>query len=75
MTYIGTRPTVNSGARQIETFVLDFNGDLYGRRIRIEFVQRLRPDENFPSLELLIDQLKRDEMETRSVLTALEEIP
>jgi riboflavin kinase/FMN adenylyltransferase len=73
MTYIGTRPTVNSGARQIETFVLDYTGDLYGRRIRIEFVQRLRPDENFPSLELLIDQLKRDEIETRAVLAKLEE--
>lgn len=73
MTYIGTRPTVNSGARQIETFVLDYEGDLYGRRIRIEFVQRLRPDENFASLELLIEQLKRDEIETRLVLARREE--
>ena len=45
MTYVGNRPTVNTGARQIETHVLDFDGDLYGQEITVELMQRLRPDE------------------------------
>jgi riboflavin kinase/FMN adenylyltransferase len=69
MTYVGTRPTVNSGPRNIETNVLDFEGDLYGRRLRVELVERLRPDEQFPTLEAMIEQLGRDEARTRTVLT------
>jgi riboflavin kinase/FMN adenylyltransferase len=71
MTYVGTRPTVNSGPRSIETNVLDYSGDLYGRRLRVDLVRRLRPDENFPTLELMIEQLKRDEAETRRTLASL----
>jgi riboflavin kinase/FMN adenylyltransferase len=71
MTYVGTRPTVNSGPRAIETNILDFHGDLYGRKLRVDLVERLRPDENFPSLEELIAQLARDEAHTRAVLARL----
>jgi riboflavin kinase/FMN adenylyltransferase len=71
MTYVGTRPTVNSGPRAIETNILDFSGDLYGRRLRVELVQRLRPDENFPSLQQMIEQLGRDEIHAREVLSHL----
>jgi riboflavin kinase/FMN adenylyltransferase len=73
VTYIGTRPTVNTGMRQIETNVLDFSEDLYGRRIRVEFIKRLRPDETFSSLELMVEQLHRDKLEARQVLGAVEE--
>lgn len=72
MTYVGTRPTVNSGPRAIETNILDYEGDLYGRRLKVEPVQRLRPDENFPSLDEMIEQLGRDEAATRSVLATIE---
>lgn len=68
MTYVGTRPTVNSGPRNIETNILDFEGDLYGRRLRVDLVERLRPDEQFPTLEAMIEQLGRDEAKTRRVL-------
>ncbi len=68
MTYVGTRPTVNSGPRNIETNILDFEGDLYGRRLRVELVERLRPDEMFPTLDEMIEQLGRDEAQTRRVL-------
>jgi riboflavin kinase/FMN adenylyltransferase len=71
MTYVGTRPTVNSGPRNIETNILDFEGDLYGRRLRVELVERLRPDEQFPTLEAMIEQLGRDEAKTRRVLAQL----
>jgi riboflavin kinase/FMN adenylyltransferase len=70
MTYVGTRPTVNTGARLIETNVLDFDGDLYGRRIAVDLIARLRPDEHFPSLEAMIAQLGRDEAATRALLGA-----
>ena len=68
MTYVGTRPTVNSGARQIETNVLDYEGDLYGRRLTLDLIERLRPDEAFDTVDELIAQLGRDEAATRARL-------
>ena len=47
MTYVGTRPTVNSGPRQIETNILDYAGDLYGRKLELDLIERLRPDEEW----------------------------
>src|SRR6478735_7406560 len=68
MTYVGTRPTVNSGARQIETNILDYDGDLYGRKLELDLVERLRPDEAFSTVDELISQLGRDELATRNRL-------
>ncbi len=68
MTYIGTRPALNTGQRMIETHLLDFDGDLYGQELAVDFVRRLRADADFPSVEELIAQLRRDEAETRKVL-------
>ena len=68
MTYIGTRPALNTGRRQIETHLLDFDGDLYGQVLAVDFIRRLRADADFPSVEALVAQLRRDEAETRSVL-------
>lgn len=68
MTYIGTRPAVNTGERMIETHLLDFEGDLYGQELTTSFVTHLRPDSDFPSVEALIEQLGRDEGATRTIL-------
>ncbi len=68
MTYIGTRPALNTGARQIETHILDFSGDLYGLVLHTDFIERLRPDSDFPSVEELVAQLQRDEIAAREVL-------
>jgi riboflavin kinase/FMN adenylyltransferase len=68
MTYIGTRPAVNTGERMIETHLLDFNGDLYGRMLTTSFVTHLRPDSDFPSVQALIEQLGHDEGATRTIL-------
>lgn len=70
VTYIGTRPALNSGERLIETHILDFDGDLYGQQLRTDFVRRLRPDATFDSLNDLIAQLRSDEAHARQVLTA-----
>lgn len=71
MTYIGTRPTVNSGARQVETNLLDFDGDLYGQILRVDLIERLRGDATFASLEAMIVQLGHDETQARAVLADL----
>lgn len=68
MTYIGTRPAVNTGDRMIETHLFDFDGNLYGRNLVTDFVAHLREDRNFPSLEALIEQLAIDEEMARKVL-------
>ena len=68
MTYIGTRPALNTGQRLIETHLFDFDGDLYGKRLVTEFVRHLRPDATFDSVEELVAQLSRDEDMARAAL-------
>ena len=69
-TSIGTRPTFDEGERTIESFLLDFEGDLYGREVRLEFVQRLRDELKYTSVEALVEQIDKDAAQTRSVLQA-----
>jgi riboflavin kinase / FMN adenylyltransferase len=68
MTYIGTRPALNTGQRVIETHLFEFEGDLYGRPLITEFVAHLRPDADFPSVDALVAQLGRDEEMARRAL-------
>ena len=68
---IGTRPTVGlGGARTIETHILDFDEDIYGLDLRIEFCERLRDERRFDSLELLKAQLARDRQKAGEILVA-----
>jgi riboflavin kinase / FMN adenylyltransferase len=61
VTNIGVRPTVDSsGQRTVETHVFDFDGDLYGRRLRLGFVQHLREERRFESLDALRGQIAAD---------------
>lgn len=69
MTYIGTRPALNTGNRLIETHLLDFSGNLYGLKLATDFLERIRPDATFPGVEALVRQLQEDERITRSVLS------
>ncbi|CAA9541146.1 MAG: FMN adenylyltransferase / Riboflavin kinase [uncultured Thermomicrobiales bacterium] len=68
MTYVGTRPTVNTGDRLVETHLLDFDGDLYGQVIHVDVLERLRPDATFAGLDALVAQLRADEAATRAFL-------
>lgn len=68
VTYIGTRPAVNTGERMIETHLLDFDGDLYGKALTTGFVEHLRPDQDFPSVDALVEQLTIDVRMARKVL-------
>jgi riboflavin kinase/FMN adenylyltransferase len=68
MTYIGTRPALNTGRRLIETHLLDFDGDLYGQVLGVDMIRRIRADADFPSVDALVAQLGRDEAATRELL-------
>ena len=70
VTNIGTRPTVSdSDAVSVETFLLDFNEDLYEQRIRLDFCRRLRGEEKFGSLAELKAQIQRDIDAARAYFT------
>ncbi len=71
-TSIGVRPTFGKGERTIEAFLLDFQGDLYGKRLRLEFVERLRDEVGFDSAETLRAQIELDVETTRQVLSLSE---
>ena len=69
VTNVGTRPTVSDGAAvTVETYLIDFSGDLYGQRIRIEFCRRLRGEEKFDSTQALHDQIARDIEQAKELL-------
>src|SRR5690606_27884890 len=57
LTNIGTRPTFGESEASIETYVLRFDGDLYGRRVRLSFVQRLRDERRFDDVDALRAQM------------------
>jgi riboflavin kinase/FMN adenylyltransferase len=57
---IGRRPTFGGVGTTVEAHLLSFEEDLYGRRLRLEFVQRLREEQAFPDAEALRDQIRRD---------------
>jgi riboflavin kinase/FMN adenylyltransferase len=67
---LGTRPTVGGVEPLLEVHVFDYAGDLYGRRLTVEFVDRLRDEEKFPSLEALVTQMHADAARAREILAA-----
>jgi riboflavin kinase/FMN adenylyltransferase len=67
---LGTRPTVDGTQALLEAHVFDFNGDLYGREIEVEFVAKLRDEERFATLDALTTQMHRDAAEARRILSA-----
>ncbi len=70
-TSIGKRPTFDDGShRTIEAYLLDFSGDIYGERMRLEFVRRLRGEEKYDTIEALLDQIGEDVRQTRETLSA-----
>lgn len=64
----GTRPTVDGKEPLLEAHLFDFDGDLYGKLIEIEFVARLRDEEKFPDLPTLVVQMDRDAAQARHIL-------
>ena len=70
VTNVGTRPTVNNGTDiTVEPWLLDFEGDLYGQTVRVEFHKRLRDEIRFDSLDALRRQIQTDAQATRDYFT------
>ena len=67
-TNIGTRPTFGEGEKNVETHLLNYKGDLYGKEIRVEFMQKLRDEQHFPSSEELKAQIRKDIREVEAIL-------
>ena len=66
----GTRPTFDGSRELLEIHLLDFAGDLYGKRLRVRFVAYLRPEETFDEVAALVVQMERDCSESRTILAA-----
>lgn len=68
---LGTRPTVHeNGNPTLEVFIFDFRDDLYGRRLRVDFLKKLRDEEKYPDLDALIAQINRDVDNARAFFAA-----
>ena len=76
VTNIGVRPTVSAGdsapETTIETHLLDFKGDLYGRDVSLELLLYLRPEKRFESTQALVDQIRRDVARARRYFRCFE---
>ena len=73
--YLGTRPTVDDGPPRLETFLLDFSENLYGRTITLELIARIRGDKRFANFEDLKAQIARDCEEARLRLASAPDCP
>ncbi len=69
-THIGPNATFNEQARTVKAHLLDFSGDLYGLRVELDFVRRLRGTRRFEGLDELVRQVQADIDETRRVCKA-----
>ena len=68
VTSLGSNPTFGDGPRTLETYLFDFDGDLYDQSIRLSFVKRIRLQMKFSSPELLVSQMHEDVLLAREVL-------
>ena len=68
-TNVGNRPTVNGRSVTVEAHLLDFDGDLYGQNIRVQFIDHIRPEKKFSGLEALTTQIQADVVEIRKRLS------
>ncbi len=70
VTNVGLRPTFTGGEAvpRVEAHLLDYSGDLYGKTLKLEFVERLRGEQKFPSVEALTAQIHLDSEQARGIL-------
>jgi riboflavin kinase/FMN adenylyltransferase len=66
---VGFRPTFRGKDRRIEAHIFDFQGDIYGSRLKIEFIERIRDELKFENTRELIEEMKQDERKARKILS------
>jgi riboflavin kinase/FMN adenylyltransferase len=66
---VGMNPTFAGKTRTIEAHLFDFSADLYGMRIRVHFIERLRGEQKFPSIQALVQQIQEDARRARTLLS------
>jgi riboflavin kinase/FMN adenylyltransferase len=66
---VGTRPTINGTEPVLEAHIFDFDENIYGRYIQVEFIEKLRDEVKFPDLESLTEQMHLDAAQARKILT------
>lgn len=71
VTYVGVRPTVDSGAALSETYIQSFDGDLYGRHVKVAFLAFLRPEQKFSDLETLKNAISADAARAKELIKQL----
>jgi riboflavin kinase/FMN adenylyltransferase len=67
---VGARPTFGGREVTVEAHLLDYSGDLYGRRLRLWFAARLRDEQRFAGAEALVEQIRRDVERARALVSA-----
>ncbi len=70
--YVGTRPTFDSGAPALEVFLFDFEDDLYGKEIEVEFLDFIRGDKRFPDADALVAQMQADCARAREIIEVVD---
>jgi riboflavin kinase/FMN adenylyltransferase len=69
VTNIGVRPTFGSGKRLVETYLIDYDGELLGQRLTIDLVDKMRDEKRFDTVEELKSQMGRDVEQARQILS------
>lgn len=73
VTNVGVRPTVSGEGITVEPWILNFEGDIYGSQITLEFYSFLRPEQKFPSLQALQQEIRRNAEQTLKLMGELED--
>jgi len=68
VTNVGTDPTFGKGKRTVEVHIIDYHGELYGRELRVDFIERLRGEKKFSSVEALKKQMAEDVEQGKALL-------
>ena len=74
LTFIGTAKTFNEKNIHAESFILDFNKNIYGKWISVELLKRIRSNKKFDTVENLIKQMKKDELLARKYFTKFRQV-
>ncbi len=67
---VGTRPSVGGADRRLEVYIFDFDGDIYGRHIQVEFLRKIRDEQRFDSIEALKCRISQDAHQARAFFAA-----